>query len=306
MEEQSFVRWMRQNNQIFVGDEYKLRLGIYTANSRFVQEQNKAGNSWTVALNKFACLTPLEYRSRLGYNMIFDRKVEETPSDLPPANYPSSLDYRESGVVNPIVKDQGSCAAGWVFAAIQSVESSWALEKKGSLLSISESNIIDCHGEGCTGHGAEYALDFIRKKQDGFVQLEENYPYDPTPGECHFHPAQAPPFKVKMAGSCLIYSEITLKFNLARSGPCACPIYAGLTSFQLYNSGIYDDPKCPTGGTNHYVGVVGYGGESNAKYWILRNSWGADWGEEGYMRLHIYKDRCGILSYNTFAHVKAI
>jgi len=299
MEEQSFVRWMRQTNQIYVGDEYKLRLGIFTANSRYVKEQNRAGNSWTVALNKFACLTPLEYRSRLGSYMHSDEKLEEIPID-PASNYPDTLDWRNIGVVNP-VKDQGDCNAGWAFAAIQAVESTWAI-KKTKLYSLSESNIIDCSGKGCNGWSAEDALIFAKRKQDGLLQLEEKYPYSPIPGQCHFNAAEAPDLKVKYPGTCLRYSEMILKRNIASDGPAACPIDASLNSFQLYNSGIYADSNCKTV-TNHYVGVVGYGAEGGKKYWILRNSWGSNWGEEGYMRLLMSKNLCGILNYPVLARI---
>jgi len=293
MEEQSFVQWMRQNSQIFVGDEYKLRLGIYTANSRFVKEHNKAGNSWTVALNKFACLTPLEYKCRFNY-MSDDVKEEEAPTD-PVPNYPSSLDWRKSGVCNP-VKDQGSCGAGWAFASIQAVESAWAI-KTGKLYSLSESNLLDCADscKGCDGCTIETAYQFVKRKQNGLFQLEDKYPYSGAVGQCRFNSAEAPEVKIKGIYYSFRYSEILLKNNIAQHGPACCSVDASLASFQLYNSGIYDDPKC--GVTNHYIGCVGYGSEGDIQYWILRNSWGSNWGEDGYMRLRIYKNRCGITNY---------
>jgi len=293
MQEKSFVQWMRQTDQIFVGDEYKIRLGIYTANKRFVEEHNRAGHSWTVSLNKLACLTPSEYKARLGLIQTHE-KGNYTPSKTP-SNSPDSLDWRDSGVVNPI-KDQGQCGSCWAFSAIQAMESAWAINHK-TLYSLSEQNLVDCCCEGCNGGVPSKAYDYVKKHQDGIFQFEEKYPYHPYEGNCHFDAAEASDAKIEKHISSLIFSETHLKDHVAQYGPASICIDASCNSFQLYNGGIYDESKCSSIFLDHAVGCVGYGSENGVDFWIVRNSWGEDWGEQGYIRIRRnHHNRCGVSS----------
>jgi len=70
---------------------------------------------------------------------------------------------------------------------------------------------------------------------------------------------------------------------------------ASATSFHLYSEGIYNDPACGNQ-HNHATNVVGMGIENGTEYWIMRNSWGEDWGEAGYMRMEIVDGdgQCGV------------
>jgi C1A family cysteine protease len=78
-------------------------------------------------------------------------------------------------------------------------------------------------------------------------------------------------------------------------GPAAASIDASQNSFQLYSSGIYDEPKCKNHEYDHGVCVVGYGAEGAKEYWIAKNSWGDAWGEQGYIRMSRNKDdQCAI------------
>ena len=80
-------------------------------------------------------------------------------------------------------------------------------------------------------------------------------------------------------------------------GVCDIAIDAGFWDFQAYTSGIYDNPDCTSASLNHAVGLVSYGTENGIDYWIVRNSWGKDWGDEGYIKMIRNKNnQCGVAS----------
>ena len=83
-------------------------------------------------------------------------------------------------------------------------------------------------------------------------------------------------------------------------GPAAIAIDASHFSFQLYSQGIYDEPSCSPVMLDHGVGCVGYGTEGSTSYWIVRNSWGNGWGENGYIRMIKDKaNQCGVATMAT-------
>lgn len=147
-EERSFLGWMRETGNVFTGDEYHFRFGIWMTNKRIVQSHNAANLGFTLALNKFAHFTPSEYKALLG-NRIGRKNIKQTPKGTKIAE--DSIDWRTKGVVNPI-KDQGPCGSCWAFSAIQVVESQVAITKN-TLYSLSEQNILDCDTQcaGCNG-----------------------------------------------------------------------------------------------------------------------------------------------------------
>jgi len=65
-------------------------------------------------------------------------------------------------------------------------------------------------------------------------------------------------------------------------------------TFQLYSSGIYNDPSCTSTNLTHHIVIVGYGTENNTPFWWIRNSWGRNWGQDGYMQLHRGNNLCGV------------
>jgi cathepsin L len=290
-EEKMFVSWMRAHNQVFTGDEYHLRLGIFLTNERFVKEHNSV-STFQVELNHLAVLTPAEYKGMLGYRPSATIEGEVMVSNV---EAPDSWDWRERKVVNAI-KDQGQCGSCWAFAVVQGHESQWAL-KKGQLISLSEQNIVDCVGTcgGCNGGNNPSAYDWVIKHQKGLWEKETDYPYHHVTQKCQWD---------EKKGICPIKSwyrptttkdEKELDNGLYEGGVCAIGIDAGHTSFQLYKGGVYDEPKCSSTGLDHAVGLIGYGHEKDVPYWIVRNSWGSVWGEAGYIRMSRNKgNQCGV------------
>jgi cathepsin L len=282
---------MRETGNMFTGEEYQTRFGIWMANKRLVQEHNAGKFSFTVAVNKLAHLTPAEYRSMLGFRMNkAQRKAVAAKSSF---QAPDAIDWRQKGAVNA-VQDQASCGSCWAFSACQAQESAYQINY-GKLQKLSEQNLVDCVTtcSGCNGGLMTSAYEYVVSKQGGLFMLETDYPYTGKDGSCQF-------VKSKGVSKCTGYVEIAegsetdLAEKVASMGPAAIAIDASNWSFQMYSSGIYDESACSAYDLDHGVGCVGYGAEGGVKYWIVRNSWGTSWGENGYIRMVKDKNnQCG-------------
>ena len=293
-EEKSFLTWMRSTNQIYTGDEYQLRLGIFVSNSRLIKEHNSKNTKFSVGLNKFAAYTPAEYKSLLGFISKSKGRVAVKTTRRVNAD---SLDWREKNVVNG-VQNQGQCGSCWAFSAVQAVESADAIAT-GKLYKFSEQEIVDCvtSCSGCGGGLMTDAYDYVIKNQGGQFVLADDYKYKGVEGTCEFD-------KYEHYGSLSGYvnivegdeDDLCAKLQL---GPVAVAIDASNWSFQLYTRGIYDEPSCSPSNLDHGVGLIGYGSEGKTKYWIVRNSWGSSWGEQGYIRMIWNNNQCGIATMAT-------
>lgn len=295
-EEKSFLSWMRESNVFYVGDEYHLRLGIFITNSRFVQKFNSQKRTFKVSLNKFACYTPSEYKILLGRFQNSRKQELNNNYEIFKNDIPDFVDWREKGIVNE-VKDQGDCSSCWTFGSVQACESAYALTH-GTLFSCSEQNLVDCCNtcQGCVGGFEFMALDYILNKQNGFLNSENDYPYTAKDGDkCLFDQTKGiNQIKSYIHGK--KGDEIYLK-ELVAQGVCDIAIDATGWAFAMYSSGIYVGEECIPNYMNHAVGLVGYGTEKNVDYWIVRNSFGKNWGEDGYVRM-IRNDgnRCNVAS----------
>jgi len=286
-EEQSFLSWMRKSNQFFTGDEYQARLGIFLANKRLVQEHN-GKSSFTVSLNKFAAMTPAEYKSMLGF-----KRIQHVAEGNPSSPNADSCDWRDKGCCNAI-QDQGQCGSCWAFSTIQSAEGVYAA-KSGKLLKLSEQNLVDCVTtcEGCDGGFMTYSFDYVKKSQGGKFMYEKDYPYVAYDQSCKFDASKGVSIGLKGYAEVKSGSEDDLAAKCEKYGPIAIAIDASNWSFQMYSGGIYDEPACSSQNLDHGVGCVGFGKESGKAYWIVRNSWGEDWGEKGYIRMIKGSNQCG-------------
>lgn len=291
-EEKSFISWMRSTNNFYTGDDYFLRLGIFMTNARFVKEHNAAHKSFKVGLNQFSAYTPAEYKSLQGLKFK-NLNMQKVTKSIKKANL-DSLDWREQGVINTI-SDQGNCAAGYAFAAIQAVEAANAI-KTGTLLKLSEQEQIDCNNwcGGCNGGLISDVFLFTYNFLNKTFCLESDYPYAASVGKCLF---EEKPHAGALSDyeNVMHFDEDDLEAKL-QTGPVGSMIDATPVTFQLYSGGIFDDEVCSETVLTHGVCVVGFGSENGVKYWIVRNSYGAQWGEDGYIRMIRKNNQCGIAS----------
>jgi len=259
-------------------------------------------------VNRFADLTNEEYRSQyLGYDGKDENEGNNTYLSNP-WDIPSSLDWRLKNVLTA-VKDSGECSSSWAFSAVSSVESQYALTT-GHRISLSEQQVIDCShdfgNEGCSGGGLTTSA-FKYIKSAGGIDSTDSYQFIGEDSICKFTRQNV---TAKVAGfvNVLKDDESVLKDAVANVGPISSAVDAGSVFFQFYSRGVLDVDDCQKE-PNHAVTVVGYGVEwkdgdlssNGTEYWILKNSWGMKWGENGYMKLARNQDNlCGVASQATY------
>ncbi|KAH7518022.1 cysteine proteinase mucunain [Ziziphus jujuba] len=283
-----YESWLVKHAKAYnaLGEKEK-RFEIFKDNLRFIDEHNKENRSYKVGLNRFADLTNEEYRSMyLGAKM--DRKARlsgEKKSDRYAYRVgdqlPESVDWREKGAIVS-VKDQGQCGSCWAFSTIGAVEGINQIVT-GELISLSEQELVDCdvsYNQGCNGGLMDYAFQFIIN--NGGIDTEEDYPYKALDGTCDPNRKNAHVVTIDGYEDVPENDEKSLKKAVANQ-PVSVAIEAGGRDFQLYQSGVFTG-HCGTQ-LDHGVVAVGYGTENGVDYWIVRNSWGSSWGENGYIRL---------------------
>jgi len=165
--------------------------------------------------------------------------------------------------------------------------------KTGNLLSLSEQQFVDCskRNGGCNGGNQDTAFKFAESNP---IMLESDYKYTAKDGSCK---SKASKGKVSVTGYKYVPNNnpSQLKSAVAKQ-PIAVSIDANGRAFNNYSSGILSS-GCGTS-IDHAVLLVGWGKSGNQEYWIVKNSWGKSWGENGYIRMAIQSGKgvCGIQS----------
>jgi C1A family cysteine protease len=192
----------------------------------------------------------------------------------------------------------GAC---WAFSAVAAIEGINKI-KGGNLTTLSEQMLVDCDinndDTGCHGGIMEKAYEFIIK--NGGIATEDDYPYVARDKDCNKLKAKEVAVKIKEYKKVPENDEKSLQAAVAKQ-PVSVAIHTSF-SFKFYSNGVFSG-SCGTN-VNHAVTVVGYGEEQGRKYWIVKNSWGKDWGEDGYMKIKRgTKDKrgeCGIATDCTY------
>ena len=190
---------------------------------------------------------------------------------------PESVDWRECCAVTN-VKNQERCGSCWAFSSTGAMEGAMFIGS-GKLISLSEQELVDCvkKDHGCNGGSMDDAFEYA---QSTGICTEDEDPYVAEDEKCKI--CDDP---IKFSSCVLIDSNNQLHLKEAVSKqPVSVAIQANTNVFQSYTGGIINDSSCGTE-LDHGVLIVGYGEEKGEKYWIVKNSWGMNWGEDGYVRI---------------------
>jgi len=321
MEHKALFRlYVQQNNVQFKSQEDRNeRFAVFSANVDKIKQLNSEavtqGRSTRFALNKYALLSEEEFRAMMLNSKMPDSWLPGPDARIAPLasqsdidGLPTSWDWRTKTppVVTP-VKNQGACGSCYTFSTTGNIEGVWALAGH-PLVSLSEQNLMDCDhvcikgvcDGGCNGGMMANAFTWIIQSHG--IESEADYPYEMENGKCRFNPQ-------KIAASITNFTfidktAVQMQVYLFKNGPIS--IAADATMWQFYYSGVWYFP-CGTS-LDHGILIVGWGVETDIlgqemPYWIVKNSWGGDWGLNGYILIERGDNRCGLQQYPIASYI---
>jgi len=288
----AWVHWKQKNGKSYgTNSEEDYRLHVYSNNYVEVMRISQEHPSTVFELNRFADLPSDEfariYTGLMKPTVLQARKtVRLNESDLK-----DEVNWVTKGAV-AAVKDQGHCGSCWAFSAVSSIETANYLQKNMSAVpTYSEQQLVDCaggeyHNLGCRGGLFDYAFTYV---QDHSLQTEDDYPYRGTDNTCR---------SGEGVGTVTDFTDVEhmsapqLRAALNQQ-TVSVAIQADQSVFQFYKSGVLTSSACGTQ-LDHAVLAAGYGNEDGEDYFLVRNSWGPSWGDNGYIKIGA-DNTCGIL-----------
>jgi C1A family cysteine protease len=251
-------------------------------------------------ITQFADWTEEEFESILTFRRDDTAEATNTTaqtinSGSPPATY-SWLNWSPSVVTG--VYNQGQCGSCWAFSATEQIESMWALAGH-TLVGLSMQQITSCdpYDDGCGGGNPYNAYKYVMSV--GGLDSYSSYPYEDSLGQnlpCKFNKAN---IVASISGwnwvSQSASTESQMVNKLYANGPISVCVDA--SNWSSYTGGIYPSSSCGKA-IDHCVEAIGYN-TGSSPYWLIRNSWGTSWGQNGYMYLQYGVDACGVAQQAT-------
>ncbi|KAH1074667.1 hypothetical protein J1N35_026995 [Gossypium stocksii] len=241
-------------------DEKHKRFNVFKQNVKHVLHTNNDNKPYKLKLNKFADMTNHEFRNAYASSKIrHHRMFQGTPGGT----------------------------RSFMYENVNNVPTSVGWRKKGAVTAVKDQG--QC---GCNGGLMDIAFDFINKK--GGITSEIHYPYAAKQGTCDVSKENSPVVSIDGHENVPVNDEEALRKAVANQ-PVSVAIDAGGTDFQFYSEGVYTG-QCGIELNHGVAASVGYGTTlDGTKYWIVKNSWGPDWGEKGYIRMERgIKDKQGL------------
>jgi C1A family cysteine protease len=281
-----FEQKYNKNYQTII--ELEERFQIFRVNLREIIIHNlDSERNFSMGINQFTDLTSDEFREKYITGLAFKGDVQVGSYGCKifssnAAGAPVSIDWRAKGAVTS-VKDQGQCGSCWTFSSTGAIEGAWAVSK-GKLVDLSEQQLVDCAtgfaygSHGCNGGQMEGAFKYVI--EHGQCALSA-YPYTAKDGSCDS--LCSPVVHISSCFDVKPNDQLSLKAAVAQQ-PVAIAIEADTRYFQSYSSGVLTSTSCGTN-LDHGVLIAGYGEENGQKYWLVKNSWGTTWGENGYVKI---------------------
>ncbi|XP_053134737.1 cathepsin F [Hemicordylus capensis] len=272
--------------------ETERRFQIFAENlekARTIQQLDQGTAEYGVT--KFSDLTEEEFRSTYLNPLLATLPGRPMkPAAIPRDPPPDAWDWRDHGAVTG-VKNQGACGSCWAFSVTGNVEGQWFLHKR-SLVSLSEQELLDCDNldKACRGGLPSNAYEAIEGL--GGLETERDYSYEGHAQTCGFSKDKV---AVYINSSVAISKdEREIAAWLATNGPISIALNA--FAMQFYRKGVSHPffVLCNPWMIDHAVLLVGYGKRGKLPFWAIKNSWGEDWGEQGYYYLYRGNQACGM------------
>jgi len=283
------------NKTYITATEKTQRFNNFKMNAKKIADLNAQtharGRGATYGFGKFSDWSLDEFSKLNGFRPsrplnVIDRKraVLQAPSQ--------AIDWVAKGMTTP-VKDQGQCGSCWAFSTTETVESANLVAGK-TVVPLSAQEIVDCDtaDQGCNGGDPQEALGWVQ--QQGGLDTEKCYPYTAEDGSCASSNCQAAN-TVKTVTP--VNGDETAIYQALGAAPLS--ICADAEPWQNYNGGVMTADECGTD-IDHAIQWTGYSPQQGG-YWIVRNSWGESWGEQGFIYLQYGQNTCGITSEVTGA-----
>jgi C1A family cysteine protease len=286
-----FTRFVAEHNKKYDTNEFFARFSIFKTNVDYIRNENKKNNSYELGMNQFGDLTANEFKTQIVGGCFQGVSASSEPQALR-GSAPQDVDWGPNGQKKvQVVKNQGQCGSCWAFSAIGALESAWAIAKGGDVPNNSEQQLVDCAGsegnQGCNGGLMNQAFDYLIKF--GGSQPTSSYPYTARDGQCK---ADKSKVSVTIGSHKELPANEDALGDALQKGPVSVAIEADQSIFQFYKSGILDG-NCGRN-LDHGVLAIGYKNDAQKGYWIVKNSWGTSWGNQGYVWIRAFKNMCGI------------
>jgi len=289
--EMEFQKFTEKYGKVFSAQEHEHRRMIFRDNLERVNLLNDLKMGAEYGVTKFFDMSVSEFEEMYLNKFEVEDNVDRLHVSTNSA--PTTFDWRDKNVVTP-VKNQGSCGSCWAFSAVENIESQWVLAGH-DMIDLAPQQLVDCDkvDEGCNGGLPWQGYDYIIQAKG--LDTEKGYPYVGIDETCAFKPEDV---GATISNWTMVSTnEDEIKEYLYTQGPLSCALNANW--LQFYVGGISDPVLCNPKSLDHAVLLVGFGKGKNwlgveMDYWLVRNSWGADWGEKGYFKLRRGDGKCGI------------
>jgi len=270
-------------------EEFDMRYAIFANNVAIAQKLNKTGTA-TYGVTKFMDMTPTEFKNTVLMRTHRYSQPNTIPVPVISVGAPASFDWRNQNAVTPVY-NQGQCGSCWAFSTTENIESQWFLAGH-TLTSLSPQQIVDCDtsDDGCGGGDPPTAYQYVIGA--GGMETMSQYPYTAENGQCQFNQQYVVATISSWTYVTQSNDETAMLNYLYAKGPLSVCVDA--ESWQYYTGGIITTNDGCGDSLDHCVLITGYGTQSGTNFWWVRNSWGTDWGENGYLQVQRGYDVCGI------------